>query len=135
MREGAGLHQVRQSFEAVLVARGQVKGGSVGSERECQTHAHQVFVRSRPSERGRWQPRSMRKGQGRARYRSEIVLGGFWRGVLDRGASFENGACRRRARAAERGTVVVLAMEAERSVSGVIMGAGTVLGRGCTPAK
>jgi hypothetical protein len=43
---------------------------------------------------------------------------------LDRGASFKNGACPRRARAAERGTVVELAMEDERSVRGVIRGAG-----------
>jgi hypothetical protein len=68
-REGAGLHQVSQSVEAVLVTRGQVKGGSISSERECQTRACQVFVQSCPSERGRWQPDSMRQGQGRARYR------------------------------------------------------------------
>jgi hypothetical protein len=45
-------------------------------------------------------------------------MGGWWRDLSGREARFKNVTCQRRARASERGTVVELAIEDERSVRG-----------------
>jgi hypothetical protein len=100
--EGSGLRHRVCSHRSRSMARGSARRWTIGSERDGQMHARQLFdaesaLRTRSIEAKRKSTKSCRAREG-----SRRVRGGQWRGGLGKGGRLENWPCLWRPRASKR---------------------------------